>query len=752
MELIELKEAEQLNSKIECIHTVNDLLFVGTLDGQLFSYIIKEESCKLKNKKNLTKKIQDIQSDQAIGLLFLQINSYIEIYSMETLDFIIRIKESYGVNIFTLDKKKRQTRLILSIGRKLILFLYTETSYKKFEEYTIYDTPLMLKFVSDTICVGYKTHYSIIKLDQMSDKTDLQFEKNDIPCLELLLDEILLRIGNVGVYVHMVGEKRGMPSTRTSVPWNSPPFKVTITFPYIIGLSNKTIQVYDIYSETLLQILDFNNGKLIHGDIFPIISTYSKVFLLKHPPLEKQIDYLIKNLKCNEAFELLDRSFKGNSKEKTILIEKMLKESGFALLFASKYEEAFNYFFDSTMDVRELINVYPKLSNSSTRGQIKDTVESKEYLFGLLRKRRQNKYNPEQISIDQALFQLYLEFDPDNDDFISILQNNHLSIEAGESILKDPIHLSLFYQGKSFNQKALQVLEKNKLYKEMIPILKIYRDPFEYAKNVIENDPNGIEVFFRLDIDTTLVLKYLYENKLKLRYTILYLEYLCEQTQDIKYHTRLALTYLEDLSFRDKLIIHLKESCFYQLDIVLERIKETNLHQEKILLFHKDKQYLECVNIFINDLKDFHGAERYILSFGDLTESYFENPLRSNLFIKLFEFSKKEFQIYLLNKYHKMINPLELLPLLNDFNLEELNNYLWNSLKTHQFYKRDSSVIKNLSRIESFQTKYSLMEIHKKKVIISQKRLCPICNNPIGNSVFVVNQQKIVTHLYCKKN
>lgn len=751
MELVELKEAEQLNSKIECIHTVNDLLYVGTLDGQLYSYILKEGGCTLKSKKNLNKKIQDIQSDPAIGLLFIQINSYVEIYSMETLDLIIKIKESYGVNLFALDKKKRQTRLIVSIGKKLTTFLYTENSYKKFEEYSIYDQPLTLKFVADTICVGYKTHYSILKLDNLNDKVDLQFEKNDLPCMELLLDEILLRIGNAGVYVHMVGEKRGTPSTRTSVSWNHAPLKICITFPYIIGLSNKSIQVYDIYSETLLEIIQFMNGKLIHGDIYPIISTYSKIFLLKHPPLEKQIDYLIKNLKCNEAFELLDRSFQGNSKEKTPLIEKMLKESGFALLFAGKYEEAFNHFFDSTMDVRELIYVYPKLSKSSNRGQIKDDIESKEYLFGLLRKRRQNKNNPEQIAIDQALSQLYLEFDPENDDFLTLLQNNNLSLEQGETILKDPIHLSLFYQGKSFNKKALEILDKNGFYQEMIPILKNYRDPFEYAKKVIGILEKAVEIFFRLDIDSTLVLKFLYENKFELKNTILYLEYLCEQTQDVKYHTRLALTYLEDLNFRDKLLIHLKESQFYQLDIVLERIKETNLHQEKILLFHKDKQYSECVNIYMNDLKDFHSAERYILSFGNSSETYFENSLRNTLFIKLIQNSKKDFKLYLLNKYHQMINPLEAFEYLNEFNTEELNFYLWNSFKLFQFYKRNSSVIKNLSNIELFQTKYSLMELHKNKVIISQKRICPICNNPIGNSVFVVNQQRIVTHLYCKK-
>jgi hypothetical protein len=115
MDSYELTNAESKTGKIECIHSTGDTLFVGTNDGHLLCYTIAVQSnsgdisynASGKARVNLgkTKKIQDIQSDPHVGVLFVLHNGFIDMLHFQTLELITRIKESSGVTLFTLDKK-----------------------------------------------------------------------------------------------------------------------------------------------------------------------------------------------------------------------------------------------------------------------------------------------------------------------------------------------------------------------------------------------------------------------------------------------------------------------------------------------------------------------------------------------------------------------------------------------------------------------------------------------------------------------
>jgi hypothetical protein len=56
-------------------------------------------------------------------------------YDVENLQEIAKIKESKGLSLFTLDKRQKfhQTRLVMVVAKKLIVILYTNNSYQKFE-------------------------------------------------------------------------------------------------------------------------------------------------------------------------------------------------------------------------------------------------------------------------------------------------------------------------------------------------------------------------------------------------------------------------------------------------------------------------------------------------------------------------------------------------------------------------------------------------------------------------------------------
>ena len=150
-----------------------------------------------------------------------------------------------------------------------------------------------------------------------------------------------------------------------------------MSFPYIIAITTKSLEIYDVYSEQFIQSLPFNIKHYSRN----IISTLNKVYLLKHPPIEHQIDFLIQNHKCVEAFDLLDKSLI----KKSTLIEKMLIDSGFSMIMIAKYQEAFQYFLDSNVDIRDVLSLYTDLGvTSHNRGLLnKDFImESKRVSSG----------------------------------------------------------------------------------------------------------------------------------------------------------------------------------------------------------------------------------------------------------------------------------------------------------------------------------------------------------------------------------
>ena len=225
-----------------------------------------------------------------------------------------------------------------------------------------------MRCIGDTVFLGLKKQYLMVELDEKQTIEVFPVENGDSPAMEVIEDEeeILLKMGNVGVYVHMSGNKRGQPSTRTSVNWGEIPTQIAISFPFIIGVNSNLIEVYDMYSELLIMSLAFPDVSLICGDkktVYIVIK--EKIFLLNPISLEEQMNFLISSGKCEESLELLDKIFDGTKEAKEKLRSKLILDSAFYYLFNMEIELSFDYFRQTdptNFDVREILIYFDDLS------------------------------------------------------------------------------------------------------------------------------------------------------------------------------------------------------------------------------------------------------------------------------------------------------------------------------------------------------------------------------------------------------
>eukprot|EP01080_Neovahlkampfia_damariscottae_P000455 gene455-6866_t len=659
-----------------------DLLFLGTAENFLYSFVFEKEkheesgqtNIKVKSTKKQylgkTKKLTAIESDVHIGVLFVQHNSFIYMYDMETLQEITKIKESKGVSKFTLDKKQKfhQTRLIMTVNKKLITVLYTNSSYQKFEEFPLTESPLCMRCIGDTVFLGMKKQYLMLKLDEKQTIEVFQVESGDTPAMEVIEDEeeVLLKMGNVGVYVHMSGEKKGQPSTRTSVGWAEIPSQIAISFPFIIGLNSNLIEVYDMYSELLIMNLAFQDVNLICGDKKTLFITIKeKVVLLNPISLERQMNFLIASGKCAESLELLDKIFEGTKEEKEKLRSKMILDASFYCLLNSEFENSFDYFrqTDSTFDLRELLvyfddlkptNYIPKREytvslksqyttslRNNNRPNVNETVkeieeEIKLHMIAFLFERRNTmKITKEQQAIDAAILKILVELDDEIAIKEFLLNKNNINMTMAQEILQKKHHYffySQFQRGQGFMDKSLEILEKihNKIYveeiernykHEIIQMLKETNDFSliqKYSPIVLTENPiEGITIFTKRkqSIDEEKVIKYL-STLSNIDIAIQeFLEHLIlHGNKNPKNHTLLATYYIDSISRKSKrpgteggLIGKTRSKLLIHLSNSLY------CEHEEILNRLKDTEFLEEQVIVHSKLNNYKDALKLIL-------------------------------------------------------------------------------------------------------------------------------------------
>jgi hypothetical protein len=159
------------------------------------------------------------------------------------------------------------------------------------------------------------------------------------------------------------------------------------------------------------------------------------------------------------------------------------------------------------------------------------------------------------------------------------------------------------------------------------------------------------------------------------------------------------------------------------------------------------------------ELHDKEEAEKYCLNQFPVVEpdDFYNNPMRSELFlitlrlcIETEDSKHLQFCIYLLNKYHKYINPMKVLKIIRGFvPISYLSHYLVQSMKTVQNTQRNSKIFRKMSKVEKWQVAGDLGELQNRKIVLKESTKCTECGKVIGNSVFSVFPDLQVTHLYC---
>ncbi|BFZ03908.1 hypothetical protein BsWGS_06948 [Bradybaena similaris] len=399
--------------------------------------------------------------------------------------------------------------------------------------------------------------------------------------------------------------------------------------------------------------------------------------------------------------------------------------------------------------------------------------------------------------IDVALLKLYAESAPEKlSELISVDTGCDLNdcVEWLEKYQR--LHaLGLLYQQHGEYERALAVWTRLvdsstsdpsfpglEFVVEFLARLPDHELLWKYVDWVLEKDEElGVRIFTdrpsnealseRLRPET--VVDYLHRFP---RAVITYLEYLVFQRrlEKEKYHTHLAVLYMEavlklmetssskqeelDIA-RSKLRHMLQMSNLYRVQLILGKAKEKGLHAECAILYGKLEEHEKALRILVHKLKDYGAAENYCLVNSEGKEAGYCKRLFHTLLGVYLDptYQRRDMLVApamaLLNSSMAEFDTVKVLQLLPDsWSVGLLSQFLARAVRTSLHNCRMTRIQRMMARGENLLVKQAFIEIQRDAIVLSDERLCAVCNRAFNNPSFVRYPNGVVTHVHCAKN
>nr|CAG4643012.1 EOG090X0131 [Ilyocryptus agilis] len=513
---------EKLPLQIESIAAYEDHLLVGTQQGHLLMYSVLQgpsnspdsphsQKCEVhllrSNKYFARKPIQQLAVVPEHQILVSLSDCVVSVHDLTVFNFpvITSLNKSRGATCFSLDVKRQisltgeiavAVRLCVVVKRKLSLFYWKNREFREFgPDLTVPDIPRTIGWCRETLCLGFKGEYCLLKLDgEQRDLFPTGKQPEPLVCA-LSGDRFALGRDEQSILVDIDGN----PCTKYTLTWSERPSLLVEDSPYILGVLPSCIEVRALEPRILVQRLELPRAKLLtpvmskHGQIY--VASSSHVWCLHLIPVHQQLPRLLEDKHFQLAIQLANMSSEPED-IRSQQVHHIQSLFAFNLFQRSHFDESLQLFFKLNADPSYVIGLFPDLLPVEFRKQLEypETVPAlygkdldiavlalikylTEVRSGLMNQNKvKNGANIMEASsnsksrrqllqiVDTTLLKCYLLT---NDALVASLlrlKDNHCHLEESERALKrhhKHAELIILYQTRGLHRKALELLKKH---------------------------------------------------------------------------------------------------------------------------------------------------------------------------------------------------------------------------------------------------------------------------------------------------
>ncbi|KAG7163807.1 Transforming growth factor-beta receptor-associated protein 1-like [Homarus americanus] len=759
---------DRVDLKIDCFEASGNDLYLGSDESIVVHYLVEERthdgtgkifySTNKISQKNLgTKKtVVQLKTASALGRLMVLSDGNLYLLDADVLNTIGSGPKMKNVSVFCVNENPNTLdpfTVQLCVGkRRCIQICSLHEDRVSFLKELSTPEPINIAMDGNYVCVAGQGHYCVFNVESGSSQDLFPYDAaSTYPHVKRIAKEefLLAGPGNLGMFVTAAGI-----SERPPIQWTEGISAVSYYHPYIITITNQFIRVYSLIDQQHKQTLSFSGGELVgnfDGQLY--VAANSCVSCLMPQPWTMQVQTLMDSERVEEAVELAEHSGAvGMSQEQYHqLFRTLLQKAGFIKLAHGVYDQAQEYFLRGSVDVREVISLYPGLMPDSVEfmraqpplhhladiaqamhGDQTKIEEAKSFLSNyLLHLRTLGEPITYRMEVDTAIIKLHAE---------KKSANLLLFLDCGDIVCNLPECIRWLETHQQFSVLA-------KLYSAADPNV-VWR----YSDFVLDRNPlEGVRVFTetKATLDPSRVLQIL-QRYPEARLGFLHHLIDTKKLQDEKYHTELVLHYVDEAvrlinegptsveqleEVRGKLQDLLTSSCHYQPQPVLSRMQGTSLHVETAAVFGR---YLPNYNSSL-----LLGAALKVVAITEEASRGSEDDIELASAIELLSVHAGDLEVSAV---------LALLP--PTWSLSIVHHYLRAALRTSLHQSRIKRIQQTLVRSENLQQKFILYKLNKDigPIPLAANRICCVCNRGFSSCEFTIYPNGVMAHPACAPN
>ncbi|KAK6306817.1 hypothetical protein J4Q44_G00219650 [Coregonus suidteri] len=498
---------EKLPLQIDCLAAWEDWLLVGTKPGHLLLYRIKKDAgtnrfevTLEKSNKNFSKKIQQLFIVSQYKILISLLENNIHVHDLLTFQQITVVSKARGATLFACDLQQSpsgeaQLRMCVAVKKKLQLYYWKDREFYELQgDFAAPDIPKSMAWCQNSICVGFKRDYYLIRMDGRGSIKELFPTGKQLEPLVVPLADGKVALGQDDLTV--VLNEEGVCTQKCALNWTDIPIDMEHQPPYIIAVLPRYVEIRTFEPRLLVQSVELQRPRFITSAGPNIVYVASNHFVWRLVPVSiaSQITQLLQDKQFELALQLaMMDDVEGDKRQQVHHIQNLY---AFNLFCQKRFDDSMQVFAKLGTDPTHVIGLYPDLLPTDYRKQlhypnplptlsVAELEKAHLALIDYLTQKRShlvkqlNDSEPSTPSplmegtptiksrkkllqiIDTTLLKCYLHTNVALVSPLLRLDNNHCHIEESEYILKKAhkySELIILYEKKGLHQKALQVL------------------------------------------------------------------------------------------------------------------------------------------------------------------------------------------------------------------------------------------------------------------------------------------------------
>uniref|UniRef100_A0A8C5AZ65 CNH domain-containing protein n=1 Tax=Gadus morhua TaxID=8049 RepID=A0A8C5AZ65_GADMO len=808
---------EKLPLQIDCLAAWEDWLLVGTKPGHLLLYRIKKDAgtnrfevTLEKSNKNFSKKIQQLFVVSQYKILVSLLENNIHVHDLLTFQQITVVPKAKGATLFSCDLQsgsgEAKLRMCVAVKKKLQLYFWKDREFYELQgDLGVPDIPKSMAWCENSICVGFKRDYYLIRMDGRGSIKELFPTGKQLEPLVTPLADGKVAVGQDDLTV--VLNEEGVCTQKCALNWTDIPITMEHQPPYIIAVLPRYVEIRTLEPRLLVQSVELQRPRFITsaGPNVVYVASNHFVWRLVSVSIASQIRQLLQDKQFELALQLakMKDDSDGDKKQQIHHIQNLY---AFNLFCQKRFDDSMQVFAKLGTDPTHVIGLYPDLLPSDYRKQLHypnplPTLSGAELekahlaLIDYLTQKRShlvkqlNDSDPSTPSplmegtptiksrkkllqiIDTTLLKCYLHTNVALVSPLLRLENNHCHIEESEYILKKAhkySELIILYEKKGLHRKALQVL-LDQSTKANSP-LKGHERTVQYLQRL------GVENLGMIFEFAPWVLKICPEDGLKVRGWRRLPRQPPPRAEPVELLVATRVSAVAagkeegDLGeFRSKLLDFLDMSSSYEPARLISDFPFDGLLEERALLLGRMGKHEQALFIYVHVLKDTRMAEEYCHGhYDDLTEGnkdvylsllrmYLSPPDVHCLGPIKMELAEPQANLQaalqVLELHHSKLNTTKAIHLLPaNTQIREIRVFLESVLEERAQRKRFDQVLKSLLQAEFLRVQEERIFHQQVKCVITEEKTCRVCKKKIGNSAFARYPNGVVVHYFCCKD